>query len=202
VEWLTALLFVGSWWVGGWPAGVVWMVFAGLMVPAAFIDLDTMELPDVFTVGGFLAGIALNTLFPSAILPQGEGPAIVAHLLGLKASLVGAFFGSGLILWIGLLGEWVFRKEAMGFGDVKLMGAIGAFCGWEGSLFAIFGGSMLACLVLLFLWPFQRSGRASFSRQVPFGPALVAGALLYLLVARPHVMEYLREVRAAFSLVL
>lgn len=198
VELLTALLFVSCWRIGGWPVGLVWMAFAGLMIPAAFIDIDTMELPDVFTMGGFIAGIFLNTLFPLAILGS-EFPPLAAHLLGLKASLVGAIVGSGLILWIALLGEWILRKEAMGFGDVKLMGAIGAFCGWEGSVFAIFGGSVIGCLALLVCWPFWRGNGASFSRHIPFGPALVAGALIYLLWARPHVMAYFGEVQTLFD---
>lgn len=202
VEALTAVLFVACWQVGGWPVGLVWMAFAGLMLPAAFIDLDTMELPDVFTIGGFLLGVVLNSLCPAALVGVAEGPPIASHLLGLKASLVGAFVGSGAILWIALLGELAFRKEAMGFGDVKLMGAIGAFCGWEGSLFAIFGGSVIGCAALLVCWPFMRGRGESLSRHVPFGPALVAGALLYLLGARPHVLAYIEEMRMLFHSIL
>lgn len=202
VEALTALLFLACWQVGGWPVGLIWMAFAGLMIPAAFIDLDTMELPDGFTIGGFLLGVGLNTLCPAAILGAAEVPPIAFHLLGLKASLLGAFVGSGLILWIALLGELAFRKEAMGFGDVKLMGAIGAFCGWEGSLFALFGGSVIGCLALLVCGTFTRGRGEALSRHVPFGPALVAGALLYLLGARPHVLAYLEEMRALFQAIL
>lgn len=200
VEAFTAVVFVTCWLVGGWPAGPVWMVFASLLIPAALIDLDTMELPDVFTIGGFLAGIGLVTVVPAAIFVDAEGPSIVPHALALKASLVGAFVGSGLILWIALLGELIFRKEAMGFGDVKLMGAIGAFCGWQGSVFALFGGAVLGCAVLFVCWPFFRGKAGILERQIPFGPALSAAALIYLLIAQPYVTAYFDEIEAVFHL--
>jgi leader peptidase (prepilin peptidase)/N-methyltransferase len=86
------------------------------------------------------------------------------------------------------------KKEAMGFGDVKLMGAIGAFCGWQGAIFAFFGGSVLGCLLLLVAWPFMKKkkgdGEEDEGHRIPFGPALAAGAVLYLLFAKPYVTAY------------
>jgi leader peptidase (prepilin peptidase)/N-methyltransferase len=199
VEFLTAMLFTACWIVGGWPIGAVWMVFVSLMIPAAMIDLDTMELPDTFTIGGFLAGVVLSTAVPESIHISATGPAFVGHLLALKASLLGAFVGSGLILWIALLGELIFRKEAMGFGDVKLMGAIGAFCGWQGAVFSLFAGALLGCIALLFIWPFWRMRGRTFSKQIPFGPSLAAGALLFILLAQPFVAAYFDEMSMAFS---
>ncbi|MDV7398970.1 prepilin peptidase, partial [Arthrospira platensis SPKY1] len=63
--------------------------------------------------------------------------------------MIGGLIGSALLLWIALGAEAILRKEAMGFGDVKLLGAIGAFCGWQGAVFAIFGGAVLGMLGLL-----------------------------------------------------
>ncbi len=194
VEAGTALLFLGLWRVGGWPDGVVWMVFAGLMIPAAFIDLDTMEIPDRFSVGGFIAGMALSVMVPSIHGAGGSGLFVLDALRGAIAALQGALLGSGLILWVALVAELLLRKEAMGFGDVKLMGAIGAFCGWQGAVFAFFGGAVLGCLLLAVCWPWLRRQPPGQSRHIPFGPALAAGALLYLLAARPYVADYFANI--------
>jgi leader peptidase (prepilin peptidase)/N-methyltransferase len=73
--------------------------------------------------------------------------------------------------------EVTLPREAMGFGDVKFLGCIGAFLGWKGMLFALFGGSILGSVVALFLLLITR-GRVG--RSIPFGPALAAAAALWL----------------------
>ncbi|MCX7712606.1 MAG: prepilin peptidase [Chthoniobacterales bacterium] len=72
----------------------------------------------------------------------------------------------------------VIPREAMGFGDVKLMAAIGAFLGWEGVLFTIFVGSVVGCLVGLIG---VLMGKAERGTQLPFGPYLAFGALVWML---------------------
>ena len=195
VEAGTALLFLGLWTVGGWPVGIVWIVFAGMMIPAAFIDLDTMEIPDTFSIGGFIVGMLLSVVVPSI---HGVSPSEFFFLdatKGAVAGLQGAFVGSGLVLWVALVAEAVLRKEAMGFGDVKLMGAIGAFCGWQGAVFAFFGGAVLGCLLLVVCWPFMKRDDSGEGHRIPFGPALAAGGVLYLLVAQPYVSAYFANIQ-------
>ncbi|MGC9451469.1 MAG: prepilin peptidase [Oceanipulchritudo sp.] len=202
VEFGTALVFLGLWMAGGWPVGIVWIVFAGLMIPAAVIDLDTMEIPDRFSIGGFVIGIILSVAVPSIHGIEPSGIFFLDGIQGGIAGLQGAFIGSGLILWVALVAEVVLRKEAMGFGDVKLIGAIGAFCGWQGAVFAFFGGAVLGCLLLVLCWPFMKRGEAEEGHRIPFGPAIAAGALLYLLFAKPYVSAYfanLNEVLQSFQ---
>lgn len=67
----------------------------------------------------------------------------------------------------------VIPREAMGFGDVHLMGMIGAFFGWSGVVFSLFGASLLALVAAIF-------GRIGFGRQLPFGPFLAMAALAWL----------------------
>jgi leader peptidase (prepilin peptidase)/N-methyltransferase len=130
----------------------------------------------------------------------------------------GLLVGSGITLWILILAEAVLRKEAMGFGDVKLMGAIGAVCGWQGSLFALFGGSLLGTLYLVgaLIWEKLRPGpgkttpaspeeseageenRIGFGKQLPFGPMLASGAALYLLLLKPWFDAYLAQIVPLF----
>jgi leader peptidase (prepilin peptidase)/N-methyltransferase len=201
VELGTALVFLGLWVSGGWPVGIVWMIFAGMMIPAALIDLDTMEIPDTFSIGGFIAGMILSVAVPSIHGIDPSGFFVIDATNSLVAALLGAFVGSGMILWVALVAEALLKKEAMGFGDVKLMGAIGAFCGWQGAVFAFFGGSVLGCLLLVVLWPWLRKKKDEDGEghRIPFGPALAAGAVLYLLVAKPYVSAYFANMESLLN---
>jgi len=69
--------------------------------------------------------------------------ALIASVHSGADALQGLFIGSGLVLWIALLAEEILKKEAMGFGDVKFVGMIGAFCGWQGAVCSIFGGALV-----------------------------------------------------------
>ena len=89
----------------------------------------------------------------------------------------------------------IFGREALGEGDVKLLGCIGAFCGWKGAIFAIFGGAMIGSFLLLPIIIFSRLGwkktkdeKVGWGKEVPFGPFLAIAALLFWLGAR-HWME-------------
>ena len=126
------------------------MLFAALMIFCAFVDIDTMTLPDFATVGGTAAGVALSVLIPQLHSAEIEGAPFFASAVASATSAVcGIAVGSGLLYWVRLGGEVVFRREAMGEGDVILIGAIGAFCGWQGALFAIFAGSLIGAVVML-----------------------------------------------------
>jgi leader peptidase (prepilin peptidase)/N-methyltransferase len=127
------------------------------------------------------------------------GVVFVDSTQGAVASLLGAFVGSGLILWVALVAEVVLRKEAMGFGDVKLMGAIGAFCGWQGAIFAFFGGAVIGCLLLAVCWPWIRRQEEGEGTRIPFGPALAAGAVVYLLLAKPYVAAYFSNIQQVLN---
>lgn len=149
VEALTGALFLTCWLVLPPAQAIAGIAFVSFLVPATFIDLDTMELPDIFTVGGMIAGVVLSFALPGLHLEFSTGSGLLDALRSGLASLIGVFIGSGVILWVALLAETVLRKEAMGFGDVVFMGCIGAFCGWQGALFAIFGGAVLGTLFVI-----------------------------------------------------
>ena len=109
---------------------------------------------------------------------------------GLDA-LLGILVGSASLYWIGLLAEKAMGKEALGEGDVKLLGCIGAFCGWEGALFAIFGGALIGTIMLLPVALVQgkakpkgdesgeQGAKVGWGVEVPFGPFLATAALIY-----------------------
>lgn len=150
VELLTGLLFLAVWWQLPPPVALVGFVFVTLLVIGTFIDWDTQELPDAVTVLGAGLGLLLSPVVP-AMHGFGEATPMAAAWQGLLAGVMGLTIGSGVILWIAMFASSILRKDAMGFGDVLLMGFIGAFCGWRGALFAIFGGALIGAVVTLVL---------------------------------------------------
>ncbi|NLF21703.1 MAG: prepilin peptidase, partial [Lentisphaerae bacterium] len=95
----------------------------------------------------------------------------------LTRSLIGCAVGFGTLWLIATLGSLAFRKEAMGFGDVKLMGAVGAFFGWKAVLFTVIASSLFGSLagVALIL-----AGKRQLQGRIPYGPFIAAAALIWI----------------------
>jgi len=221
VELLTGLLFVVCWLhlspgSSFSPALVLcgWL-FISCLIAATFIDLDHMIIPDVFTLGLGVVGVLLSFAVPSLHGHHSDfflGDSLRAGV----ASLLGLLVGSGLVLWIALLAEVALKKEAMGFGDVKFVGAIGAFCGWQGAAFAVFGGACVGTVWVALAWIWQKiSGKPApvappsetpegepaalgFGAHVPFGPMLAIAAGLYFLFFRSWVSAWFADVAVLF----
>jgi len=211
VELLTALLFFVCALQFAPAKALCAMLFVSLLIAASFIDIDHMIIPDRFSIGGAVLGVVLALAVPSLHGQHNEFFLLASLRSGVEAVL-GLFVGSALVLWIGLLAEVILKKEAMGFGDVKLLGCIGAFVGWKGAVFAIFGGAILGILAtgvwLVFRKPpsddaptvaapptagapaadgpdSTQSG--VMGMPVPFGPMLSAAGVIYLLGMQPWV---------------
>src|SRR4051812_12989285 len=183
VELLTGLLFVVCWLKFTPLVALCGWIFLSCLVAATFIDLDHMIIPDVFTIGLGVLGVLLSCFIPALHTVRGE----IFMLDGLHsavASLQGLLIGSGLVLWIALIAETLLRKEAMGFGDVKFVGAIGAFCGWQGAGFTVFGGAVVGTVwsAVAWIWEKATGGRAAVAppSKTPEGEAapFAFGALL------------------------
>ena len=153
-----------------WRLVPVYILFVSGLILGTFVDLEHMIIPDSVSLGGIVAGVALSPLVPSM-----HG-ADVWHV-GLLRGATGAAFGFGLLWLVAVVGEKAFRKEAMGFGDVKLMGAIGAFLGWQAVLFTMVGASLVGSVVGLTLIALRRTQLQS---RIPFGPYLALAAMAWI----------------------
>lgn len=129
-------------------------LFFTLLLGIALTDARTYIIPDQFTIGGLVIGLALS-LAPGGISPL--------------QSFLGALLGFALLWVIAVLGEALFRKPAMGGGDIKMMAMVGAFLGPPGVLLTIFLGALFGSLIF---------GPISLKtgKLVPFGIFLALGA--------------------------
>jgi len=136
----------------------------GLIV-STFVDLEIGEIPDEISLGGLAVGLVFSFAFPSAL---GE----TSRHFGILNSFLGALAGGGSIYLIGFLGELVFKKEAMGGGDVKLMAMIGAFLGWKLTILTFFIAPVFGSIFGIIL-------RIKDGREIiPYGPHLSLAAVV------------------------
>ncbi len=150
IEAITAGTFLWLWTVLPPRLAVPGMVFFSLLLMGAMIDVDHMILPDATTIGGMFAGVLLSCLLPQLHGLKPTGFPFADMLQGGIMAVIGIMAGTTVIFWIRELGELVLKREAMGYGDILLMGCIGAFCGWQGAVFSIFGGAVAG---LIFMMP-------------------------------------------------
>lgn len=168
VEALTALLFV---WVaaqfGPTLQGGAALVLTATLIALAFIDADTTLLPDSLTQPLLWLGLLLNFYGGFAPLPE---------------AVIGAVAGY-LSLWsIYWLFKLVTGKEGMGYGDFKLLAALGAWLGWRMLLPIVLMSSVVGAVSGIALIALARRGREI---PIPFGPYLAAAGFLVLMFRRP-----------------
>ena len=168
VELLTGVLSaVLVWHFGSGWAGLATLFFLSMLVAMTFIDADTQMLPDDLTLPLMWAGILVNL----------NGTFVPLH-----DAVIGAAAGY-LILWSIY---WLFKlatgKDGMGYGDFKLLAALGAWMGWLMLPTIIVLSSVVGAIVGIGLIVFTKRRR---DNPIPFGPYLAAAGLIALLFGTP-----------------
>jgi leader peptidase (prepilin peptidase) / N-methyltransferase len=149
------------------------LFFCWSLIALTFIDFDTQLLPDSITLLLLWAGILLN----------------ISHAYtDLQSAVIGAIAGY-LSLWsVYWLFKLVTGKEGMGYGDFKLLAAIGAWLGWQMLPLVILSSSVVGAVVGIILIVVARHGR---NVPIPFGPYLAGGGLVALLWGKVLTQDYL-----------
>ncbi len=188
---VSVLLYFKFGWSVEW---AIYLAFSATMIVLAFIDLDHRILPDPITLNGIWLGVLVSVYLaqPSPLvarLLRTAGLEITnALVIALVASLIGALVGGGL-LW-GVAEAYLRLRgiEGMGFGDVKMMAAVGAFLGAPLALLTIMIGSLLGSVIGLI---FIRFGGKTRQYELPFGTFLAAAAIVSVLYGEDMVRWYI-----------
>ena len=163
---LTLLLFLK------WHGQPLWMAAslaaAYMLIAAAVMDFETMLISDIFSCG--LAAVGLAACF---VNPYFSGPPLSRIL----SAVSGAVAGAAIIWFMSLLGRKIYRKEAVGEGDILLMAGIGAMTGWEGAVSALIMSSFFGSIYGISMMLAKKARRFD---SIPFGPFLAIGALINL----------------------
>ncbi|HOO37720.1 MAG TPA: prepilin peptidase [Deltaproteobacteria bacterium] len=163
VETLSALLALSMLYRFGLTVSFgIYYLWACVLLVITFIDIDYQIIPDRLSLGGIILGLGLVYWLP----------------LTYKDAIIGLVLGSGLLIAVIYGYYFLTKKQGMGGGDVKLLGMIGVFTGWQGVLFTIFMGSLIGTLFGL---PWALMQKKTMKAAIPFGPFLALGALIFVL---------------------
>jgi len=174
VEILTGALFAAvGWRFGAEPTALLWCFVVAMLIALAGIDWDTTLLPDNLTFPLLWAGLLTSVLGWTLPLPQAVWGAVVGYLS----------------LWsVYWLFKLVTGKEGMGFGDFKLLAALGAWLGWQMILPIVLGASVIGAVVGIAM---KMSSTLREGRYVPFGPFLAGGGIVVMLAGQHRVLGWL-----------
>jgi len=152
---------------------LIYIILSSALTIIAFIDLNEQIVPDVISLPGIVIGFIISFLVP---------------YISFINSALGVVVGGGIILITGLAGSVIFKKEAMGGGDVKLAAMIGAFLGWRYIVISLFLGFFLGALAGIILIITKIKSREDV---VPFGPFIVLGSFITLLWGEKIITWYI-----------
>ena len=171
---------------------VVMWIWIALMIAGAFIDFDHQLLPDFTTVGGMVLGVAESLVATSFNFVYGDGVQASTWLkfTPLFWSLGGLVFGFGLLWLVRWIGSKAFKREAMGMGDVFLMGAVGALFGPVAVLVTLILSSVFGSIVGVVLILLSKTKLGGFT-PIPYGPYICMGCLAWMFYGPQLVNCYL-----------
>jgi leader peptidase (prepilin peptidase) / N-methyltransferase len=186
VELITgAFFFLGVLALGPTLAALRFCVFTAIQIVLIFTDLTDRILPDEFTLGGAIVGMAFAWFVPipanliGFFLPEDTS----ARVVSLAESASGSVLLAGLLWSIGALYFRIRGREGLGFGDVKMVACIGAFLGLGPALLTVALGSVLGSVFgLLYI---RLAGKDAAAYELPFGSFLGVASLMIAVRAGP-----------------
>ena len=174
VEFLTGLIYLIIYLLYGLSVQtLIYIILSSALIIIAFIDLNQQIIPDVISLPGIAIGFIISFFVP---------------YISFINSALGILAGGGIILIIALGGSAIFKKEAMGGGDVKLAAMIGAFLGWKYIIVSLFLGFFTGALTGIFLIIAKIKKKED---AVPFGPFIILGSFITLLWGEKIISWYL-----------
>ena len=174
VELTTAVMFAAvAWRFGAQPVTLLWCAFAAVLLALALIDWDTTVLPDALTLPLLWAGL-------------------IAAAVGWTIPLLGAVWG-GIAGYLSLWSVyWLFKlatgKEGMGYGDFKLLAALGAWLGWQMIVPILLLASVIGAVVGIGM---KITATLREGHYVPFGPFLAGAGMVVMFAGAPAVLDWI-----------
>ena len=159
------------------------MLLIPMLIIAFMIDLKLQIIPNRLTLTIFETGLVFT--FIKTLLITGGGINIFID------SMVGMLVGGGIFLIITLIGGAIAGKEAMGFGDVKLMGALGLFFGWLNMILISVMSFLFAAIVSIIILIARKK---KFSEYIPFGPFIVVASMIPIYISTSDLLFVLLKI--------
>jgi len=153
---------------------LLYFAFVSSLIVITGIDLYHQIIPDLISLPGIGVGLLGSLLF----LP-----------LTFLNSLFGILLGGGSLFLVATLYQWLFKREGMGGGDVKLLAMIGAFLGWKAVILTILLGSLIGSITGIAIILLRGK---DFKYAIPFGPFLSLGAVISLFYQNEIISWYLQ----------
>ena len=150
-----------------------YFAFIAALIVITVIDLYHQIIPDVISLPGIGVGLLASLL---------------VHEITFWNSLIGILLGGGSLFLVATLYQWLFKREGMGGGDVKLLAMIGAFLGWKAVILTILLSSLIGSITGIFIMVLK--GKDS-KYAIPFGPFLSLGAVISLFYGESLIRWYL-----------
>lgn len=162
---------------------IQFMILIPMLLVAFMIDFRLQIIPNRLTLTMFEVGLIFT--FIKTLLITGGGINIFID------TMLGMIIGGGIFLLITLIGGAIAGKEAMGFGDVKFMGALGLFFGWLNIIIISVMSFLFAAIVGIII---LIARKRKFSEYIPFGPFIVVASVIPIYVSTPDLLFVLLKI--------
>jgi leader peptidase (prepilin peptidase)/N-methyltransferase len=150
-----------------------YFAFVAALIVITVIDLYHQIIPDAISLPGIGVGLLASLLIPQITFFN---------------SLIGILLGGGSLFIVATFYQWLFKREGMGGGDIKLLAMIGAFLGWKAVLLTILLSSLIGSVTGILMMVVKGK---DFKYAIPFGPFLSLGAVISLFYGQNIINWYL-----------